>query len=643
MFRASAYGLLLPGLLLSSLAAPANESIAPNDNRQPAGKLENGVLTIGLEARTGTWRPEGEHGRVLDSLAAFAEVGKPLSTPGPLIRVPLGTEVRASLHNRLSQPLIVFGFGKSRGASDSVVVAPDATVPVSFRATTPGTFYYTARRGLTPVGRFPEDTQLNGFIIVDSPNAPPDRLFAISWLFTLDSTSRSGLGHGTMAINGLSWPHTEHLTYAQGDSIHWRVVNFTEIDHPMHLHGFYFRADSKGDGVTDSLYSAAEQRMAVTELMAPFQTLTLSWYADRPGNWIYHCHYSTHLSSLVALDTERGMLDSAMLGHHTSDRPHQMFGLVLGITVAPKGTVAESSIPPRRIRLIQREQPSVYGSQSGMSFVMDGTPDAADPTRLPVPGPTLFLERGKPVAVTIVNQSDDHAAVHWHGIELQSYPDGVPGWSGSTGNILPAIQPHDSLTVRWTPPRAGSFMYHSHFNEAKQMGSGLYGSIIVLEPGQRFDPETDKLLFLGTAGTGVNVIAGPFPDYLLNGKAQPEAMTLKAGTRYRFRLFNLAGDFPTLVSLNQGEQPVSWRAVAKDGYPLPPSQATFRPAVLLFDPGEIYDFEYTPATTGELVLKIGLPPFITQPPPGPPPPPGAPAPPAPPPFPKDLIVAVHVR
>ena len=48
-----------------------------------------------------------------------------------------------------------------------------------------------------------------------------------------------------MTINGLSWPHTERLAYAQGDSIHWRVINFTELDHPMHLHGFYFRADRR--------------------------------------------------------------------------------------------------------------------------------------------------------------------------------------------------------------------------------------------------------------------------------------------------------------------------------------------------------------------------------------------------------------
>ena len=172
---------------------------------------------------------------------------------------------------------------------------------------------------------------------------------------------------------------------------------------------------------------------------------------------------------------------------------------------------------------------------------------------MPVPGPTLVLERGKPVAVTIVNQSDDHAAVHWHGIELESYPDGVPGWSGSGKEMLPSIAPRDSLTVRLTPPRAGTFMYHSHFNEAQQMGSGLYGPIIVVEPGQRFDPETDRILFFGTAGHTENPVFGPIPEFLMNGKAQPDAMNLKAGTRYRFRLFNLAGDAPLEVSINAGD------------------------------------------------------------------------------------------
>jgi hypothetical protein len=43
--------------------------------------------------------------------------------------------------------------------------------------------------------------------------------------------------------------------------------------------------------------------------------------------------------------------------------------------------------------------------------------------------------------------------------------------------------------------------------------------------------------------------------------------------------------------------------------------------VLVFDPGEIYDFEYTPAGREELALQFGP----VPPPPGPPPPPDAPA------------------
>jgi len=630
---------LLASLTGAPAGRPAGNTIVPNDNRRPAGMLRNGVLTVALEARTGDWRPEGDSGRSLE-VAAFAEAGRPLSTPGPLIRVPLGTRVRATIRNSLDRPLTVYGLGRSQDRPDSVVVPANATASVQFAATTPGTFYYLGKRGAEPNGlRLVEDTQLHGVIVVDPPAArrrPDERIMALSWWCAIEPKSPSGLSRCTMAINGLSWPHTERLRYAQGDSVHWRVVNFTELDHPMHLHGFYFRVESKGDGLTDSLYTPDQRRMAVTEVVPPFGTTSLSWYAARPGNWLFHCHYAIHLSHLVALDTENGALDAAMLAHHHSDRPHQMFGLVAGITIAPKGPSVEPAGAPRAIRIVQRERPNVYGSQPGMSYLLERGPQAADTGALPVPGPVLLLERGKRVAVTIVNQSEEHASVHWHGIELESYPDGVPGWSGSGANILPAIAPHDSLTVFWTPPRAGSFMYHSHFNEAMQMGSGLYGPIIVLEPGQRFDPETDRVLFFGTAGTATNPVFGPFPGFIMNGKAQPDAMHLRAGTRYRLRLFNLAGDMPLRVSLAAGKAPVEWRAVAKDGYPLPASQSVSRPAVLVFDPGEIYDFEYTPAAPGDLALEFGPEP----PPPGPPPPPGSPPPPAPPPT---VTVPVYVR
>ncbi|MGH9883948.1 MAG: multicopper oxidase domain-containing protein [bacterium] len=205
--------------------------------------------------------------------------------------------------------------------------------------------------------------------------------------------------------------------------------------------------------------------------------------------------------------------------------------------------------------------------------------------------------------------------MHWHGIELESYPDGVPGWSGQGKEILPSIAPGDSITVRFTPPRAGTFMYHSHFNESEQIASGMYGPIFVVEPGQKIDPERDRVLFFGTAGSSTNVVVGPFAEHLLNGEKQPKPMELKAKTTYRLRLFNLADGGPTQISITSGKDTMSWRAVAKDGYPLQASQAVARPAKLTFEPGEIYDFDLTPAKPGTLALTFGPPPT----PPGPPP------------------------
>jgi FtsP/CotA-like multicopper oxidase with cupredoxin domain len=612
-------GLLVLAMLVATAAAPpprAPEKILPNDNRQPAGTLANGVLTVKLETRQGRWFPEGEQGRALD-VAAWAEEGKSASAPGPLIRVPVGTRVRATLRNTFDKPLIVFGFGKTRGASDSVSVPARGTRDVEFQANVPGTFYYFARRSTQIFdARREEDLQLSGAIVVDPPGARlHDRIFVLSFSYVIDTTSPDWLSRATMVINGLSWPHTERLDLVQHDSVHWRVLNLTEIDHPMHLHGFYFRVESKGNGVADSLYTPAQQRLGVTEIAPPFGTMTLSWVPSRPGNWIYHCHFADHISHHSSLDAEHGVLQQGAVEHHASDRPHQMFGLVLGLRVAPKGPQPVASEAPRAIRLFVRDKPNVYGKKTGYAFVLGGTPAEKDRNAMPVPGPTLVLDRGKPVAITVINQAKDRASVHWHGIELDSYPDGVPGWSGQGKEILPSIAAGDSLTVRFTPPRAGTFMYHSHFNESEQIASGMYAPIIVVEPGQTLDAERDRVLFFGTAGSSTNVVVGPFAEHLLNGQARPSPMDMKAGTTYRLRLFNLADGGPTVVSLLAGKEPVAWRAVAKDGAALPASQAISRPARLVFEPGEIYDFDFTPAKAGKLSLIFGPPPL----PPGPPP------------------------
>ena len=93
--------------LLPSIVRASHDdlpTIAPNDNRTPAGRVEGGVLTVRLEARDGAWEPDGPDGPRLH-VAAFAEPGGPLQTPGPLVRVAVGTTVRALVRNSLAVPL----------------------------------------------------------------------------------------------------------------------------------------------------------------------------------------------------------------------------------------------------------------------------------------------------------------------------------------------------------------------------------------------------------------------------------------------------------------------------------------------------------------------------------------------------------
>src|SRR5262249_13621980 len=84
---------------VSKVALPRIEA---NRNLSPAGQLRDGVLALRLEIREGDWFPEADTGPAI-AVQAFAEEGQPLQIPGPLIRVPDGTEVRATVHNALDK------------------------------------------------------------------------------------------------------------------------------------------------------------------------------------------------------------------------------------------------------------------------------------------------------------------------------------------------------------------------------------------------------------------------------------------------------------------------------------------------------------------------------------------------------------
>ena len=93
-------------------------------------------------------------------------------------------------------------------------------------------------------------------------------------------------------------------------------------------------------------------------------------------------------------------------------------------------------------------------------------------------------------------------------LDFDSWADGVPDWSASDGKMSPSIQPGEKFTYKLTLMRPGTYIYHSHLNDAHQVASGLYGPIIVLRENQTYDPETDHFYIVGWKTSEYKIIRG---------------------------------------------------------------------------------------------------------------------------------------
>lgn len=575
-------------------AADVPLRIAANSNRVPAGKLENGVLNLHIEMRQADWYPEADTGPSMN-VYAFGEEGKTPQVPGPLIRVPQGTVIRVSLHNLLPATAIVHGLHQHPGDVNDVVQVPAGEVrEVHFSAGAAGTYQYWASVAgeLSRGGRpFKEDSQLAGAFIVDPPGSvAPDRVFVIGlWR----SQSNPVLSQDVPVINGKSWPYTERLTYAAGEPVRWRWINASDATHPMHLHGSFYRVDSTGDGERDQVFEPDQQQMVVTHALLPGTSMSTSW-TPLAGKWIFHCHLVAHflpemnLANALAAQPERV---------HEHGANH-MAGLVMGITVTGQRPTIVSHGRRRKLRLLVRERPAANGLPAGFSYQIEES-HKLTPENVSSSGPPLVLERGRPVEITVVNQLREPTAVHWHGMELESYYDGVAGWGARGDSLTPSIEPGGSFQVRFTPPRSGTFIYHTHMNDHVQLYGGLCGPLIVVEPGTRFDPETDHVFLLNRNGTGELDAAR-----LLNGSPDPPILHWRKGQPNRLRLIAINPNNPGVFSLVGPAGLLQWRAVAKDGAALPSAQAVMKESRQTVFVGETYDFEYQASAPGSVRLEI---------------------------------------
>jgi FtsP/CotA-like multicopper oxidase with cupredoxin domain len=576
----------------------------PNDNRTPAGSIAGDTVVLDLEAGYASWRPDPD----VDTLAtvmAFAEAGRPASIPGPLIRAHAGAPVFVRLRNALDSSLTVHGLRGSAFESDTVRIAPGEVREIRYTAGSPGTYLYWATTG-SPIDERPaRDAMLAGALIVDPPGVQPDsaeRIFVINVLdlFPEDTIhNRAGEDVWELAINGRSWPHTERLEVPVGSTARWRWINAGYLPHPMHLHGFHFTVTGKGIANNFVAHSADRRQEVVTEFMPPGSTFSMEWTPTRAGHWLMHCHMIPHITPFP----ERPESLQAHDQHDVASHPAAaMAGLVLGITTtdgaAQLAAPPPAAAPGHRL-LVQQTVPRDTARPTAYGFVLQR---GAEPRRdsIDVPGTPLILTRGRTVVITVVNRLRQPTTVHWHGMELESVYDGVAGWSRTGGSIAPLIAPGDSFVVTFTPPRAGTFIYHTHMDEGPQLGTGMYGPLLVMEPGRSHDPVTDLTFMTGGAVVNDSVVVA------LNGTNRDVPLELASGRTYRLRFINMhtAGD--ARFALLADSVPLTWRAIAKDGANLPRALALRGPSrTPRIGVGEAYDFEWTPRA-GNAVLEVRI-------------------------------------
>lgn len=602
------------------------ETVDGNDNRRPAGILADGALTVRIYAARGDWHPEREEGPALN-VAAFGEEGGPLMTPGPLLRVSEGTDLIVRVRNTLAERLSIHGF-VTRPANDDTAFTVEAgqTREIRFAAGAPGTYHYWADTAGSALNRRRGvESQLGGAFIVDPRGSvPTDRVFVMTeWDDSellvdevVDARTRR-----VFAINGRSWPHTERLDEQVGRPANWRIVNLTQVSHPMHLHGFYFSVRGIGTGLRQTTYAQDEYRNAVTEPVPAGRTVQLVWTPERPGNWLLHCHMIAHATPMLRFWAP-GTQGDGHATHASHDATTGMAGLVMGIRVSGRNLEAATPdvTPRRQLTLVIHRRPEHWRPEDAYGFALASGTNAPEPDDVSIPGPVLILTRGEPVEIALKNELPEATAIHWHGIELDSYYDGVPGWGGIGVSTTPAIELGGRFVARFTPPRAGTFIYHTHSHDLRQLASGLYGAIVVVDPGHAFDSTRDHVLVLGMEGTKDTQRYDRFP-VVVNGR-RDTVLTMKAGVPNRLRLINITTSFNGLnVSFVSNNQPIAWRAVAKDGADLPPGQQVVRPALRqTIAVGETFDFVIDPlpppanpqAPTGWIEVRRGRGEWVQQ-------------------------------
>jgi CopA family copper-resistance protein len=284
------------------------------------------------------------------------------------------------------------------------------------------------------------------------------------------------------------------------------------------------------------------------------------------------------------------------------------------------------NLPVHEYSLIIKEEMVNKAGKEVKGMTVNGT----------IPGPTLEFTEGEYAVIYVKNEMSEETSVHWHGLLLPNFYDGVPYLN------TPPIEPGHTQKYEFPIKQSGTYWYHSHTMLQEQ--SGVFGSIVIKPKKQTLTYDKDLVLMLsdwtnekpmnvlrnlkranewysikkGTA-TPLNQVIGRgalgaqlnfwrqrmngadiadvyYPAFLINGEESTEYPEFKAGEKVRLRIIN-GGASTSFWMTFGGEEPLLVSADGLDVVPIKKNKTFIGVA-------ETYDYIIAVPEEGKIEFKI---------------------------------------
>ncbi|MEC8942630.1 MAG: multicopper oxidase domain-containing protein, partial [Verrucomicrobiota bacterium] len=179
-------------------------------------------------------------------------------------------------------------------------------------------------------------------------------------------------------------------------------------------------------------------------------------------------------------------------GPRFSRRELMATGAVLPFVVARPGAALAEAVSPRA-QPEKRAPPKAPAADSTLriseeSIAPLGKPTGGTLVNGALPGPEIRYREGDMFRVLVENALQVPTTIHWHGLLVPNYMDGVPEITQ-----LP-IEPRESVLYEYPLRQNGTYWYHSHYRFQEQ--TGLSGPFIIDARNEPYAYDREAVVFL---------------------------------------------------------------------------------------------------------------------------------------------------